>query len=86
MSDGITAAYRSCRELTDKDFEDAKREAKIKNDREIKFKRLCIAANNLVNRIGMEGEITAHADEVHQVMNRLYDLDGGVFDVDSVFL
>ena len=85
MSDGITAAYRACRELTDKDFEEARRELKEKDDKEVKFQNLYIAANNLVNRIHMDGEINSHADEVHQVMNRLYDLDNGVFDVDFVF-
>lgn len=45
-----------------------------------KYKQLYIAANELMAKIGRDGEINAHQDEVGAVMNALFDIDGGAYD------
>lgn len=50
-----------------------------------KFKALYIAVNEMMAPLGAKGEIGARSPEVTEVMDKLFDIDEGVYDADKVF-
>ena len=50
-----------------------------------KFKPLYIAVNEMMISIGAIGEMNSQHKAVTKVMNALYELDDGEYDVDKVF-
>ena len=50
-----------------------------------KFKALYIAANELMMKIGIDGEISIRDPRCNRLMDSLAALDGGEYGVDNVF-
>lgn len=50
-----------------------------------KFKALYIAANELMMKIGIDGQISIRDPRCNRLMDALAGLDGGEYDVDKVF-
>ena len=42
-------------------------------------KKLYVAVNEMLKELGLNGEITTTDDKVCEVMNVLYEMDGGVY-------
>jgi hypothetical protein len=53
--------------------------------REAKFKKLYIAVNKMLARLGADGEVNTSTDEVCELMSTLSTLDVGFFDTSKVF-
>ena len=50
-----------------------------------KFKKLYIAANDLLSIMGAKGELTTRSAQFENLQTAMIDLDTGVFDVEGVF-
>lgn len=49
------------------------------------FINLYVAVNNMMAVLGAEGEIDTRSELVEKVMDELYELDEGVYDVKRLF-